>query len=492
MSRRARSTIAALLGLVLIVGIFIGVKKATSPNWTLAKFESQHLSWSNCYSSYQCSSFRVPVDYEKIDGTFFTLQVLRHRATDQRDKLGSLIVNPGGPGGSGVDYAFNAESIVSPKILAKYDIVGFDPRGVNTSEPVRCLSDNEEDIFLSNDGKADNPAQLKTLISISKDFANKCAKAAGVKLGHYSTLEGAKDMEILRIALGDKKLNYLGKSYGTYLGTLYAALYPKNIGRMVLDGAVDPNVSLAEQNRIQAIGFDFALSDFVASQSQFTIADIQKLIDASATSPLVSSQNRKLTQALLVTALAASLYENKDGWPTLGKALFKARAENDPQQLLDIADEYNRRDNFGKFIDNQNDISIMITCLDWQVNQSISQMRDDATRFAKDAPVFGPFLAFAGLPCRYWKAPPEVPKISLKSISTPPVIIIGVTKDPATPYEWSKSLASALPNSVLLTYDGEGHTGHGRGSSCIDNKVDSYFLTGKSPLPAQVCVASGN
>ena len=134
----------------------------------------------------------------------------------------------------------------------------------------------------------------------------------------------------------------------------------------------------------------------------------------------------------------------------------------------------------------------MITCLDWQVNQSISQMRDDATRFAKDAPVFGPFLAFAGLPCRYWKAPPEVPKISLKSISTPPVIIIGVTKDPATPYEWSKSLASALPNSVLLTYDGEGHTGHGRGSSCIDNKVDSYFLTGKSPLPAQVCVASGN
>ena len=299
-------------------------------------------------------------------------------------------------------------------------------------------------------------------------------------------------MEILRIALGDKKLNYLGKSYGTYLGTLYAALYPKNIGRMVLDGAVDPNVSLAEQNRIQAIGFDLALSDFVASQSQFTIADIQKLIDASATSPLVSSQNRKLTQALLGTALAASLYENKDGWPTLGKALFKARAENDPQQLLDIADEYNRRDNFGKFIDNQNDISIMITCLDWQVNQSISQMRDDATRFAKDAPVFGPFLAFAGLPCRYWKAPPEVPKISLKSISTPPVIIIGVTKDPATPYEWSKSLASALPNSVLLTYDGEGHTGHGRGSSCIDNKVDSYFLTGKSPLPAQVCVASGN
>ena len=145
---------------------------------------------------------------------------------------------------------------------------------------------------------------------------------------------------------------------------------------MVLDGAVDPNVSLAEQNRIQAIGFDLALSDFVASQSQFTIADIQKLIDASATSPLVSSQNRKLTQALLVTALAASLYENKDGWPTLGKALFKARAENDPQQLLDIADEYNRRDNFGKFIDNQNDISIMITCLDWQVNQSISQMRD--------------------------------------------------------------------------------------------------------------------
>ena len=299
-------------------------------------------------------------------------------------------------------------------------------------------------------------------------------------------------MELLRLALGEKKLDYLGKSYGTYLGTLYAALYPQSVGRMVLDGAIDPNISLAEQNRKQAIGFDLALKDFVASQNEFSINDIQKLIDRSDLKPLITTQNRKLTQALLITALAASLYDNTDGWPTLAKALSQAIKGANPQELLNIADAYNRRDGFGKFIDNQNDISIMITCVDWSVNESLSTMSKDAITYAKSAPVFGPFLAFAGLPCKYWKAPPQIPKMNLTKIKTPPILIIGVTKDPATPYEWSQGLKKAMPNSVLLTYDGEGHTGHGRGSSCIDEKVDSYFLTGKLPAPALICTASGN
>lgn len=492
MSKRTRWISAVLISLVLIAGLFIGIKKSLAPNWNLNKFQHQNLKWSSCYDSFQCTTLKVPVSYEEITQKFFTLQVIRHRASDQRNRIGSMIVNPGGPGGSGFDYAYNADSIVSASLLAKYDIVGFDPRGVNGSEPIRCLSDNEEDTFLSQDGKATNPTQVTELIKISKNFANKCALAAGSKLGHYSTLETAKDMELLRLALGEKKLDYLGKSYGTYLGTLYAALYPQSVGRMVLDGAIDPNISLAEQNRKQAIGFDLALKDFVASQNEFSINGIQKLIDRSDLKPLITTQNRKLTQALLITALAASLYDNKDGWPTLAKALSQAIGGANPQELLNIADDYNRRDGFGKFIDNQNDISIMITCVDWSVNESLSTMSKDAITYAKSAPVFGPFLAFAGLPCKYWKAPPQIPKMNLTKIKTPPILIIGVTKDPATPYEWSQGLKKAMPNSVLLTYDGEGHTGHGRGSSCIDEKVDSYFLTGKLPAPALICTASGN
>jgi pimeloyl-ACP methyl ester carboxylesterase len=491
-SKRTRWISAVLISLVLIAGLFIGIKKSFAPNWSLNKYQRQSLVWSSCYDSYQCATLKVPVNYEKIDKKFFTLQVLRHRATDQRNRIGSLIVNPGGPGGSGFDYAYNAESIVSPRILAKYDIVGFDPRGVNSSEPIRCLTDKEEDAFLSNDGKAANPAQVNELVNISKGFANKCATAAGTRLGHYSTLETAKDMELLRLALGEKKLDYLGKSYGTYLGTLYAALYPKNIGHMVLDGAIDPNINLSEQNRIQAIGFDRALNDFIAFEKEFTLKDIQGLIKQSEQNPLVTLQNRKLTPALLITALAASLYDNKDGWPTLAKALKQVLDLGNPQQLLNIADEYNRRDNLGKFIDNQNDISIMITCADWSVNQSISTMSANAITYAKQAPVFGPFLAFAGLPCKYWKAPPQLPKVKLSNLKTPPILIIGVTRDPATPYEWAKALSSQMPDSVLLTFDGEGHTGHGRGNSCIDQKVDTYFLTGKTPAPGLICAASGN
>ena len=492
MSKRTRWISAALISFVLLAGVTFGFRKSLVPAWDLNKYQHQSLRWNSCYDSFQCTTLRVPVDYENIDSRFFTLQVLRHLASDQRNRIGSLVVNPGGPGGSGFDYAYNAETIVSTQILAKYDIVGFDPRGVNGSEPIRCLTDKEEDEFLSKDGRATNPAQVAELVAISKDFAQKCATAAGSKLGHYSTLEGAKDMELLRLALGEKKLDYLGKSYGTYLGTLYAALYPENIGRMVLDGALDPTLSLPEQNKVQATGFDLALKDFIAKEKVFTASEIQNLINRSELRPLITTQNRKLTQALLITALAASLYDNKDGWPRLSKALTQAIRQANPQQLLDIADEYNRRDNFGKFIDNQNDISIMITCADWPITDSLATMTQDAKSYAKKAPVFGPFLAFAGLPCKYWKAQPQVPKVNLTNIKTPPILIIGVTRDPATPYQWAVALAKQIPNSTLLTYDGEGHTGHGRGSSCIDSKVDTFFLTGKPPISAQVCAASGN
>jgi pimeloyl-ACP methyl ester carboxylesterase len=485
-------TVLLGLGILIFLGAAVIVTNNNSKAWGLKDYNSQKLDWQNCYGDFQCSSFKVPIDYEDMDNKNFVLKVLKHSALDKADKLGSIVVNPGGPGGSAVHYAFNAKYIVSDALLAKYDIVGFDSRGINNSEEIRCLTDAEEDNFLNADASDGKPQSIADLVAISKDFAVKCAESAGAKLGHVSTLEAAKDMEILRNLLNEDKLNFLGKSYGTYLGTLYASLFPKSVGRMVLDGAVDPSSSLREQQIAQAVGFDQALNNYLASQNKFNLADIQTLIMNSKSNPMEDSSGRKATQSLVITAIAQSLYDPNEGWRELSKLLSKAITKEDPLGIFKLADSYNSRDKSGSYYSNQNDIAIMITCLDWQEPRTVEQMGSDRDAFIKVAPVFGQFLNFAGLPCKYWKAKPQLPKTQLTKIITSPIIIIGVTEDPATPYVWSQNLAKVFPNSKLLTLRGEGHTGHNQGNKCVDSAVDSYYLTGKIRTSALICAESGN
>ncbi len=480
---------SVLLGLVVIIslGAAVVITNNNSKGWGLKDYNAQELDWQDCYGEFQCSSFKVPIDYENMGEKNFVLKVLKHSAADQANKLGAIVVNPGGPGGSAVHYAFNAKYIVSEGLLNKYDIVGFDSRGINNSEEIRCLTDAEVDTFLNTDASDGKPQSIADLVAISKDFAAKCAKSAGAKLGHVSTLEAAKDMEILRNLLSEDKLNYLGKSYGTYLGTLYAALFPKSVGRMVLDGAVDPSSSLREQQIVQAVGFDQALNNYLASQSKYSIADIRTLLMNSKTNPMEDANGRKVTQPLVITAIAQSLYDPNEGWRELSKLLSKAITKKDPSGIFELADSYNSRDESGSYYSNQNDIAIMITCLDWQEPRTIEQMGSDRDAFIKAAPIFGRFLNFAGLPCKYWKAKPQLPKIQLTKIVTSPIIIIGVTQDPATPYKWAQNLAKVFPNSKLLTLRGEGHTGHNQGNKCVDSAVDSYYLTGKIRASALIC-----
>ncbi|NDF03401.1 MAG: alpha/beta fold hydrolase, partial [Actinobacteria bacterium] len=254
-----------LLSLLLIIAVFVSFPVYSKFNnsqkkWTLIDFQNQELKWQNCYGNFECSTLLVPVDYDKITNDVFHLKVIKFKATDQRQKLGALIVNPGGPGASAFDYAYNAENIVSAAIREKYDIVGFDQRGVGQSDPIRCLTDKETDEMLAGPMIADTPENQRKMIENAKFFANKCKKVAGNKLTHLSTLESAKDMELLRLALEEPKLNYLGKSYGTYLGTLYAFLYPTKVGKMILDGAIDPSMPIQKQNLAQAIGFELSLN----------------------------------------------------------------------------------------------------------------------------------------------------------------------------------------------------------------------------------------
>ena len=453
-------------------------------------FQRQKLTWDNCDKGVQCTTMQVPVDYAHIvPGQSFSIFVLRHPASVKSERLGSLVVNPGGPGGSGVDYAYNWDSIISKAVSDRYDIVGFDQRGVNHSQPIRCLTDAQEDAYLSSDGKVSGKASLDAAIKAAKDFADKCAAAAGSKLGHYGTLDSARDMELLRGLIGDSKLNFMGKSYGTYLGTLYANLYPDRVGRMILDGAIDPKESVANQNIIQAKGFDLALKSYLAKNPSITQKSITSLLDQLRSAPITVGK-RKLTQALAITGIASGLYDNQTGWPELTAALKDIYTKSAGAKLLTMADDYNYRDSNGRYTSNQEDLQQMISCLDFSDPRTLKQIESDQGAFVKAAPVFGPYLGYAGLSCKFWRAP-AVTTTDFKPLAkAPPVIVIGVTRDPATPYQWAVSLAKDFTQSKLLTYDGDGHTGHNRGSTCIDSKVDAYLLTGTLPNGPVVCKAA--
>ena len=492
MSRKLESFLAALLGLVLLVSALFFITNRSSAPWSLKKYYSQKLNWSNCYQRFECASFKVPIDYKNLKLGQFKLQVIKSAAKNSKERLGSIVVNPGGPGGSGIDYAFSANTIVSKELGSKFDIIGFDGRGIGESEPLRCLTDKEADKFIDIDGDASSPEQISILKQAAKSFADACAKKAGIKLGHLSTYETAKDMDILRSALGEKNLNYLGKSYGTYLGAIYISLFPKNVGKFVLDGAIDPNIPIREQSLNQAASFEKSLDEYLKVYKEFSKSDIQKFIDSSSENPLKNKSGRKLSRSLVVTALAASLYDNVLGWKRLSLGLTEALKKGNPDRLFRIADDYNNRDYSGHYYNNQNDIGIAINCIDWNSRSNFDEISKFAPNFIKASETFGRFIAYSELTCSYWKAPPNQPKLPFENIKSKPFLIIGVTKDPATPYIWSESLAQSFPDSILLTLDGEGHTGHNRGSSCIDSKVDSYFLRGELPSEGVSCVARGN
>ena len=497
-----KRTILLLLSITLVVTGCARAFDATKPSGaafaTITDYQKQKLDWSTCNDYFQCAYLKVPIDYTNLKTGTFSIAVVKYPALKPQRRLGSIVVNPGGPGGSGVDYALGAEYIFDIDILDRYDVVGFDPRGVSRSAPIDCLNDEETDAAYAVDTKPDNQAEIDAYIQQSKEYVKTC-QAKNKYLTHYSTADTARDMDILRAALGEKKLNYMGKSYGTYLGTLYAQFFPNNVGKFVLDGAIDPNISVTEQNISQAIGFDVALDAFIDdcyTKSDCTlpqphsaaIAVIQTLFQAAATKPLQTNTNRLATESLLVLGTASALYDNESGWPDLRKALKEAK-QGRGDTFLRLADIYSGRDEQGRYTNNEYDSGIVIDCLDWRETRNTAQMIDDAQLFAKKAPVFGPYLAYSGLTCSEFPPAPIDANTratnSITSIATPtPVIIIGVTRDPATPYEWSVGLSKIFANSILISLNADGHTGQGRGSTCVDEIVDRYFLASRDYIGA--------
>ena len=454
----------------------------------LERFYAQKLAWTRCDGDFQCAKLTVPIDYADPAGTTITLALLRLRASG--DRLGSLVINPGGPGGSGVDYARAARAVISDDVRKRYDVVGFDPRGVGTSSPVKCLTDAQLDELIDADPTPDTPAEVDSTVTLFRQFAERCKAGGGELLGHVSTREAARDIDVLRAALGDRKLTYLGKSYGTFLGATYAELFPRSVGRMVLDGALDPALTSEQISLGQAKGFEQATRAFVAdcalesscplgSTVEGGMERLRELLRRLDASPLPTDDGRQLTEGLGSLGIAVAMYD-EGYWPTLQQALTAGLA-GDGTELLALADAYTERGPDGSYPSNQNTVIYAVNCLDRPEKGGLAQVQRTVKEFTAQAPTWGAFLAWSELPCDYWPVTGTSAPGPISASGSGPIVVVGTTRDPATPYEWAVNLSKQLAQGHLVTYDGDGHTAYLRGSRCVDKAVDAYLLRGTVP-----------
>lgn len=492
-----------IYALLLASAVLLSACASTAKPFPTATNDASILQWKTCNGYFQCATLKVPIDYTDQSLGTFDIAVIRYRDANQYDRIGSLVLNPGGPGVSGIDYALNAEYIVNPDVLERYDIVGFDPRGIGQSAPITCLTAAEQDALLASDPKPDDDAEYQQGLKKSQEFVEKCL-AKTPFLENYTTAHTALDMELLRQSLGDKKLNYMGFSYGTYLGTLYAQQFPHNVGRFVLDGAINPSTSIEQQTMAQAIAFEKALAHFITDcprhkncplPADATPQFFTDLFNKVSIQPLTIStgqSTRSITEGLVVTGTASALYEPESGWPMLRTAIAQA-LQGEGTGFARLADKYNGRRNDGTYIDNQNDANPIINCLDWNNSRSNESILVEAQKFAMAAPVFGLYVAYSGITCNFLKVALKRPQIStdqntaqIQKTATP-ILIIGTTQDPATPYAGAVALSKYIKGSRLITFHGEGHTGYGRGSACVDGAVDMYLTTGVIPTTNLSC-----
>jgi pimeloyl-ACP methyl ester carboxylesterase len=464
---------------------------------TIARFGAKKLDWNGCGSGFECAKLTVPLDYDAPDAETIDVAVIRLKTKRQSSRIGSLVLNPGGPGGSGIEFARNAEALLPAEIRDRFDTVSFDPRGVGQSAPVDCLDDRELDTLLAIDPSPDSPGERKTLLDAAKEQAQACKTKSGKLLAHVATIDTAKDMDVLRTALGDKKLTYLGYSYGTLLGARYAQQFPGNVRALVLDGAVDPTLSPRQTTAAQAAGFDRALEEFLADCASDRCAfaghgpidaTFDELMASADKRPLSASQypGRSLGPSEALFGVAAALYSREYGWPVLRDALEQAYSQRDGSGLLRLFDNIVERDEQGHF-SNSVEAQAAVLCTDGEYDTDTAAYDADSVDFAKKAPRFGKALAYGPVVCAYWGVPPVTKAGPITAPGSAPIVVVGTTRDPATPYAWSQSMAKQL-DAALLTYEGDGHTAYGYSrSQCVNRVVDAYLISLTVPKEATRC-----
>ncbi|KRB76166.1 transporter [Nocardioides sp. Root190] len=461
----------------------------------LDSFYEQELSWSECGAN-ECSTLEVPVSYEDL--SIGTIELALERAKATGDRIGSLVVNPGGPGAGGTYLAEQAEGYFAEPLRAAYDIVGFDPRGTGDSSPVDCLTDDELDAYIAADPDPDTPEEVQTGEENSTEFWAGCKAKSGDVGAHVSTVEAARDMDVLRAALGEDELDYLGFSYGTRLGATYAELYPDKTGRLVLDGAIDPSLDTRNGSLSQAKGFETALRSyiqdcvdggncFLGGTVDAGLTTIKDLLGEIEKAPLKTSdgEGRELTVGLAFYGLITPLY-SEDNWTYLDSGLKEALDGNGDTLLL-LSDFYGSREG-GKYTDNSLEAISVINCLDDPTSISADEVPAQFADFEKASPTFGRVFAWGLTACHGIPfTSTDEPDLEIDGSGAAPIVVLGTTRDPATPYEEAVAMAEQLESGVLVSRDGDGHTAYNKGNSCVDDAVHGYLIDGTVPKDGLDC-----
>ncbi|XVV11331.1 alpha/beta hydrolase [Actinoplanes sp. CA-131856] len=450
--------------------------------------------------TYDCAKVSVPRDWsDPGNGETYAIAMIRIRSATQKQRTGSLLINPGGPGGSGIDTAvylsFGQQFGGLPtEITDKFDVIGFDPRGVGRSDPVKCISSSDQDASFAAVPDPVSQADYNELVTLNRKIADGCAQKYGpAQLATFSTVQAAKDMDAIRGAVGDEKLTYLGYSYGTLLGATYAQLFPTKIRALVLDGAVDPKQSFIEGSESQAKGFERAFTNFtnwckantadcpIAPDARKAVTDALKAAD---TKPVKGADGRNATSGWIFVAVVSSLY-TETGWTALAKAIADLKT-GDAEGVFELADQYAERKPDGTY-SNLFDANLAVNCSDTKDAPTVEEVRRLQGEWRKKYPLFGGSLAVGMLPCAVWKGDRD-PYPAAAAVGAPPIVVVGTTGDPATPYENTADLASMLGVGHVLTWEGEGHTAY-PSTQCIVQAVDGYLIDLKVPQEGLRCPA---
>ena len=447
---------------------------------------------------WQCATMKAPLDWSDPKGDTIGLELIRVRTTGAaNERIGSLIFNFGGPGGSGVT-SLPAFAEGYEKLRTRYDLVSFDPRGVGRSDPVLCENDQQLDAYIQQDATPDDAAESTQLVDNTKEFNNACEDNSEKILPHVRTTDAARDLDLMRQVLGDDKLHYFGISYGTELGGVYAHLFPKRVGRAVFDAVVDPTQDPEQGSLGQARGFQLALDNFaedcVSQAEECPIGDsaqdvkdrIAKLLDDLDRTPIQGIFPRQLTQTAATSGIAQALY-SKDFWEYLTEGLEQAY-DGDGRILLSLADSMNGRSDNGEY-SNITPANVAINCADDKPRYDSAYVERKLPDFRAASDLFGDYLAWSMLSCTDWAVPGAADHPDVSAPGSAPILVVGNTGDPATPYEGARAMVNALGKGVgvELTYRGQGHGAYDSKNKCVQGAVDGYLLDGKVPPAGTVC-----
>ncbi|MGW1073297.1 alpha/beta hydrolase [Streptomyces sp. NPDC002537] len=467
--------------------------------------DRQKLSWTACPApsgsqggatgkapgkEWECATLRAPLDYGAPKGETIDIAMIRAKATDPAHRIGSLVFNFGGPGGSGIT-TLPAFADDYKKLRTRYDLISFDPRGVGRSSGITCLDDKELDAYFADDATPDTREKQQALVDRVAKYAAGCAKRSGRVLPHVGTANAARDMDLMRQALGDEKLHYFGVSYGTELGGVYAHLFPAKVGRALFDGVVDPTNDPAQGALGQAKGFQLALGNYMEACAKTSdncpterqIGDLLRRLDRK---PIPGAGGRMLTRALATGGIAQSLY-SKDFWDYLTEGIEDAE-NGDGRLLLSLSDSMNGRGQDGRYSTLQSSLNA-ITCADSAQRYTASEIEAKLPEFRRASAVFGEFMAWSLTQCTGWPVKGEWRNPDVSARGSAPIVVVGNTGDPATPYEGAHRMAQALGQGVgvELTYRGQGHGAYDSGNACVKGAVDAYLLDGTVPQPGKIC-----